>query len=76
MSGDALYGVLQVINNRSNQPFTKLDKYRAQQLCDTLGIAIRQHMQKIGDSKRKKPLDMMAWWPDGVLSQDELSDCI
>ena len=31
MNGDALYGVLQVINNRSDQPFTKLDEDGARQ---------------------------------------------
>ena len=42
MNGDALYGVLQVINNCSDQPFIKLDEDSAQQLYPTLGIAIRQ----------------------------------
>ena len=76
MNGDALYGVLQVINNRSNQPFTKLDEDGAQQLCNTLGIAIRQRMQKPGDSQRKKATKYDGLVADGVLSQDELSDCI
>ena len=39
MNGDVLFGVLQVINNRSDQPFTKLEEDGAQQLCNTLGIA-------------------------------------
>ena len=76
MDGDTLYGVLQVINNRSNQPFTKLEEDGAQQLCKTLGIAIRQRMQKLGDSQRKKATKYDGLIVDGVLSEDELSKCI
>ena len=80
MNGDALYGVLQVINNRSDQPFAKLEEDGAQQLCNTLGIAIRQRMQKQADintnSQRKKATKFDGLVADCVLSQDELSDCI
>ena len=84
MNGDTLYGVLQVINNRSNQPFTKLEEDGAQQLCNTLGIAIRQRMQKLADSnthnntntQRKKATKFDGLVADGVLSQQELTDCI
>ena len=44
MNGKALFGVLQVIYNRADQPFTKLEEDGDQQLCNTLGIAIRQRM--------------------------------
>ena len=79
MDGDALYGVLQVINNRSNQPFTKLEEDGALQLCKTLGIAIRQRMQKLSrieESQRKKATKYDGLIADGVLSDDELSKCI
>ena len=76
MNGDVLYGVLQVINNRSDQPFTKLDEDGAQQLCNTLGIAIRQRMQKLGDNQRKKVTKYDGLVANGVLSQQELTDCI
>ena len=76
LDGNSLYGVLQVINNRSNQPFTKLEEDGAQQLCKTLGIAIRQRMQKAGESQRKKATKYDGLMTDGVLSQDELSNCI
>ena len=46
LDGDTLSGVLQIINNRSDQPFAKLEEDGAQQLCKTLGIAIRQRMQR------------------------------
>ena len=76
MNGDVLYGVLQVINNRSDQPFTKLEVDGAQQLCNTLGIAIRQRMQKVSDSQRKKATKYDGLVADGVLSQNELTTCI
>ena len=84
MNGDNLYGVLQVINNRSNQPFTKLEEDGAQQLCNTLAIAIRQRMQKLADSsarstidpQRKKATKFDGLVADGVLSQQQLTDCI
>ena len=55
MNGDALFGVLQVINNRSNQPLVKLEEDGAQQLCSTLGIVISQRIQRLGDRQRGKP---------------------
>ena len=76
MNGEVLYGVLQVINNRSNQPFKKLEVDGAQQLCKTLGIAIRQRMQKARDSQRKKATKYDGLVTEGVLSQDELTKCI
>ncbi|WP_421953761.1 GspE/PulE family protein [Polaromonas sp.] len=76
MDGQTLYGVLQVINNRSDQPFGKLDEDGAQQLCKTLGIAIRQRMQKTEDGQRRKATKYDGLVTEGVLSQDELSKCI
>ena len=76
MSGDILYGVLQVINNRSNQPFGKLEEDGARQLCQTLGIAIRQRMQKVLDGQRKKATKYDGLVTDGVLTQAELTICI
>ncbi|MES2363084.1 MAG: GspE/PulE family protein [Pseudomonadota bacterium] len=76
MDGDTLYGVLQVINNRSDQSFGKLDEDGAQQLCKTLGIAIRQRMQKTEDGQRRKATKYDGLVTEGVLSADELSKCI
>ncbi|WP_431099403.1 GspE/PulE family protein [Polaromonas aquatica] len=72
MDGDTLYGVLQVINNRSDQPFGKLEEDGALQLCKTLGIAIRQRMQKTG----RKVTKYDGLVTEGVLSQEELQQCI
>lgn len=76
MDGDTLYGVLQVINNRSDQPFGKLEEDGARQLCKTLGIAIRQRMQRTEDGQRRKATKYDGLVTEGVLSQNELQQCI
>jgi len=76
MDGNTLCGVLQVINNLSDQPFTKLEEDGAQQLCRTLGIAIRQRMQKVEESQRRRATKYDGLVADGVLSRDELLQCI
>ncbi|GAB3481533.1 GspE/PulE family protein [Polaromonas eurypsychrophila] len=76
MNGSTLYGVLQVINNRSDQPFAKLEEDGAQQLCKTLGIAIRQRLQKVEDGQRRRATKYDGLVADGVLSQDELLQCV
>jgi type II secretory ATPase GspE/PulE/Tfp pilus assembly ATPase PilB-like protein len=76
MDGDTLYGVLQVINNRSDQPFGKLEEDGARQLCKTLGIAIRQRMQRTEDGQRRKATKYDGLVTEGVLTQDELQQSI
>ncbi len=76
MDGATLYGVLQVINNRSDQPFAKLEEDGAQQLCKTLGIAIRQRMQRVEEGQRRKATKYDGLVAEGVLSQDELLQCV
>jgi type II secretory ATPase GspE/PulE/Tfp pilus assembly ATPase PilB-like protein len=76
MDGSTLYGVLQVINNRSDQPFAKLEEDGAQQLCKTLGIAIRQRMQRAEDGQRRRATKYDGLVAEGVLTQDELGQCI
>ena len=76
MNSVALYGLLQVIDNRSNQPFIKVKEDDAQRLFDTLGIVIRQRMQRIGDNQLKKAIKYDGLVADGVLSHQELADCI
>ena len=75
-NGGALYGVLQVINNRSDQPFGKLEEEGAQYLCKTLGIAMRQRMQKPQDDQQRKATKYDSLLTDSVLSQEELAKCI
>ena len=76
MDGAVLYGVLQIINNRSDQAFGKLEEDGARQLCKTLGIAIRQRLKKAEDEPRRKATKYDGMVASGVLSYEELSKCI
>ena len=76
LDGDTLYGALQVINNRSDQPFGKLEEDGALQLCKTLAIAIRQRLKKAEEGVRRKATKFDGLVADGVLSEDALSRCI
>jgi hypothetical protein len=72
LDGDTLHGVLQVINNKSDQPFGELEIEGAAQLCNTLATAIRQRTQKAQDSARRKATKYDGLVSDGVLTHDEL----
>lgn len=76
LDGDTLHGVLQVINNKSDQPFGDLEIEGASQLCKTLATAIRQRMQKAEDAQRRKATKYDGLIADGVLTSDELQRCI
>lgn len=76
IDGEVLYGVLQIINNRSDQAFGRLEEDGAFQLCKTLGIAIRQRLRKVEDGQRRKATKYDGLVAEGVLSFDELSSCI
>ncbi len=47
LQGDTLYGVLQLINTRSGEPFGPLAEQGVQELCQTLAIAFRHHRQPL-----------------------------
>jgi hypothetical protein len=76
LDGDNLHGVLQVINNKSDQPFGELEVEGATQLCKTLATAIRQRMQKAEDGQRKRATKYDGLVAAGVLTFDELQTCI
>lgn len=76
LDGDVLHGVLQIINNKSDQPFGELEIEGATQLCVTLATAIRQRMQKEQESQRRRATKYDGLLADGVLTQDELQKCI
>ncbi|HSV51368.1 MAG TPA: GspE/PulE family protein, partial [Burkholderiaceae bacterium] len=74
MEGDTLHGVLQVINNKSDQPFGELDVEGVSQLCKTLATAIRQRMQRAAEIQRRKAtrydgLVTKGWITDAALQQ-------
>ena len=76
MDGDKLHGVLQVINNKSDQPFGDLEIEGATQLCKTLATAIRQRVQKEIESARKRATKYDGLISDGVLTQEDLNKCV
>ena len=73
---DALFGVLQVINNKSDAPFGELEIEGATQLCKTLATAIRQRAQKLEDTQRRKATKYDGLVAEGVLSADDLTQCV
>jgi type II secretory ATPase GspE/PulE/Tfp pilus assembly ATPase PilB-like protein len=75
LDGDVLLGVLQVINNHSDQPFGELEVEGATQLCKTLATAIRQRMNR-DDGSRRKATKYDGLIADGVLTHEELQRCI
>ncbi|MBA2962907.1 MULTISPECIES: GspE/PulE family protein [Ramlibacter] len=76
LDGEALHGVLQIINNKSDQPFGDLEIEGATQLCKTLATAIRQRMKKEVESQRRRATKYDGLVAAGVLTQDELQNCI
>jgi type II secretory ATPase GspE/PulE/Tfp pilus assembly ATPase PilB-like protein len=76
LEGDSLQGVLQLINNKSNQPFSELEVEGVSQLCKTLATAIRQRALKTPDGQKKVATKYDGLIVDGVLSRLELQQCL
>ena len=76
LDGKELHGVLQVINNKSDQPFGDLEIEGASQLCRTLATAIRQRMQKSEDAQRRRSTKFDGLVSEGILTSDELQQCV
>lgn len=76
IEGGNLYGVLQVINNKSDQPFSELDIKGVIQLCKTLATAIRQRLQKVDEPQRIRATKYDGLVADGLLSGTQLQDCV
>jgi type II secretory ATPase GspE/PulE/Tfp pilus assembly ATPase PilB-like protein/putative methionine-R-sulfoxide reductase with GAF domain len=76
LDAERLHGVLQVINNKSDQPFGELEVEGATQLCKTLATAIRQRMRKADESQARRATKYDGLVAEGVLTADELQQCI
>ncbi|HUR87964.1 MAG TPA: ATPase, T2SS/T4P/T4SS family [Ramlibacter sp.] len=76
VDGDQLFGVLQVINNKSDQPFADLEIEGATQLCQTLALAIRQRMQKAEEGQRRRSGRYDGLVAAGVITADELKSAV
>ncbi|NMM19465.1 MAG: Flp pilus assembly complex ATPase component TadA [Rhodoferax sp.] len=75
LEGTKLHGVLQVINNKSDQPFGELEVEGVAQLCKTLATAIRQRVHKAEVGLRRKATKYDGLVADGVITADELQEC-
>ncbi len=80
INGEQLYGVLQVINNKRDIAFGELEIEGAVQLCKTLATAIRQRAEKaskqVADEARKKATKYDGLVTAGVITADQLKNCI
>ena len=76
LEGDTLHGVLQVINNKSDEPFGDLEVDGVSELCKTLSTAIRQRANGASAMQRQKATKYDALVADGLLTNQELDQCI
>ena len=76
LEGATLHGVLQVINNKSDEPFGDLEVDGVSGLCKTLATAIRQRASGASAMQRKKATKYDALVADGLLTNEELDQCI
>lgn len=75
LEGSTLHGVLQVINNKSDEPFGELEVDGVIELCKTLATAIRQRVKGVA-APAKKPTKYDGLVADGLLTEDELKQCV
>ncbi len=75
LAGEQLYGVLQIINNRSDQPFGELEVDGVQQLCATLATAIRQRQQRAQAEQKRLSTRLDGLVLAGLISAAALRDC-
>ncbi len=76
LEGTTLHGVLQVINNKSDEPFGDLEVDGVAELCKTLATAIRQRAHGSNTAPRKKATKYDGLVADGLLTDEELGQCI
>lgn len=76
MDGPILYGVLQVINNKSDQTFGELEVEGVSQLSKTLATAIRHRIHEAEESVRRMVTKYDGLVSDGVMTADELQKCL
>jgi type II secretory ATPase GspE/PulE/Tfp pilus assembly ATPase PilB-like protein len=76
LEGEVLYGVLQVINNKSDETFGDLEVEGISQLCKTLATAIRHRIQGAEDPVRRMVTKYDGLVSDGVMTAAELQQCL
>ena len=70
--GSALYGVLQIINNRNNQTFSALEVEGVLELCRTLASAMRQRVEKTSLGLRRQATKYDGMVLSGALAAEAL----
>jgi type II secretory ATPase GspE/PulE/Tfp pilus assembly ATPase PilB-like protein len=75
LEGGVLYGVLQLINNKSGEPFDALVLEGLDQLCKTLATAIRQRVKKSEPKSRRRVTKYDGLVSSDVLPEAELQQC-
>ena len=76
MDGGTLHGVLQVINNKSDEPFGELEVDGVTELCKTLATAIRQRVKGTEGLMQRKTTKYDGLISDGILTEQELAQCV
>ncbi len=76
LEGNTLHGVLQVINNKSDEPFGDLELDGVAELCKTLSTAIRQRGKKPEEQERKRATKFDGLVADGLITDEELAHCV
>jgi type II secretory ATPase GspE/PulE/Tfp pilus assembly ATPase PilB-like protein len=76
LEGTTLHGVLQVINNKSDQTFGDLEVEGVSQLCKTLATAIRHRIHEAEESVRRMVTKYDGLVSDGVMAAGELQHCL
>ncbi|MDR7307219.1 ATPase, T2SS/T4P/T4SS family [Rhodoferax saidenbachensis] len=76
MDGGTLHGVLQVINNKSDEPFGELEVDGVTELCKTLATAIRQRVKGPEGGIQRKTTKYDGLISDGILTEQELAQCV
>jgi type II secretory ATPase GspE/PulE/Tfp pilus assembly ATPase PilB-like protein len=76
MDGGTLHGVLQVINNKSDEPFGELEVDGVTELCKTLATAIRQRVKGAEGGMQRKTTKYDGLISDGILTEQELAQCV
>lgn len=76
LEGGNLYGVLQVINNKADKPFSDLDVKGVNTLCKTLATALRTRLQKPDEAPRARATKYDELVADGTITGTELQDAI
>jgi type II secretory ATPase GspE/PulE/Tfp pilus assembly ATPase PilB-like protein len=74
--GPVLHGVLQIINNKNDEPFGDLEMEGVSQLCKAIASSIRKHQTKTEPASPKATGKYDALVTQGLLSADELAQCL